>query len=126
MSNSDTFITASIVIDENGLAKPVRSAKVRVSTALVSPSDLEIAWETDDQGSTYIWTNVKHNAPFIPQVLEFSATSFDAGVREAQAIVDQHAAFRGRFIPVAQVNVTEDGGMSFTATAMIPAADLKV
>jgi hypothetical protein len=102
------------------------TAQVTVRTGYVHPSDLEVSWETTDQGEVYTWVQVKHSARPELEVQEHVAPSFDVGLRLASHLVAAHAKNTGRLVPVVQVNVTEASGMSFVATALEPAEGFKV
>ncbi len=88
--------------------------------AEVHPNDLEVAWEFDDAGNTYTWTNVKHDTILDPAIIDGTNDSYgDALIRTINELKSLPMPLR-HMVRVAQVNVTEDGGMSFIATAMTP------
>lgn len=103
-------------------------AKIRVETGYVSPSDLEVSWETDDRGGVYTWVQVKHGAEVeFRSVHEETVESYDMGLDKARGMVAEFGRrISSGMIPVARVNVSEQGGgMSFLATVMEPAREMK-
>jgi len=108
-------------------ATTTKPAKFTVWTGYVRPGGLEVQWEFDQDGRPYYWVGVV-SLNVVTEVRERSAEadSFVEAKRAAQELVDGHGGNAYRLIPVAQATVAEDGGMTFTATAMVPARELVI
>jgi len=95
----------------------------KISTATVHPSELELSWETDQDGTYYTWTQAKPGwqASAIETTGEIEGY-IPALVRTFNELKGIEQA-NSRGVIVVQVNVTEEGGLSFLATGATPVID---
>tara|TARA_R110002126_G_scaffold190886_4_gene339031 strand:- start:1152 stop:1511 length:360 start_codon:yes stop_codon:yes gene_type:complete len=99
--------------------------KITMRTALVSPDELEIAWNTDEFGEVYTWKQVARHATLIGEEMAWAETvTYQQGVEMANEMLAAERTVPAGSVEVSQINITEKGGSnSFYASTMSPTAD---